>query len=101
MGAEGVELEGVEEALGVLKAPVLAFCSCSNISCSSFGRRGGEGAVLKGEAAPWRGVVLRARRERARAERRRERETDGRIADFERWKRGGLVSEFGGECGVD
>ena len=56
---------------------------------------------MKGEAAPWRGVVLRARRERARAERRRGRETDGRIADFEIWKRGGLVSGFGGECGVD
>lgn len=33
------------EGGGVEKAPPIAdcFCSCSNISCSSFGRRGGAG----------------------------------------------------------
>lgn len=50
---------------------------------------------MKGEVAPWRGVVLRARRERARVERRQRREMDGRIADFERWKRDGLAIGVG------
>ena len=37
--------------LGVLKAPVLCFCSFSNISCSSLGRRGGEGPEPNGDCA--------------------------------------------------
>lgn len=38
-------VEGVEgaEVCGVEKAPVLWRWSCSKISCSSFGRRGGAG----------------------------------------------------------
>jgi hypothetical protein len=53
--------------LGVLKAPVLCFCSFSKISCSSFGRRGGAGLVLN-EVARGR-HVLKARRERRRGKR--------------------------------
>jgi len=56
-----------ESVLGVLKAPVLCFCSFSKISCSSFGRRGGAGLVLK-EVARER-HVLKARRERRRGKR--------------------------------
>lgn len=37
--------------LGVLKAPVLCFCSFSKISCSSLGRRGGEGPEPNGDCA--------------------------------------------------
>lgn len=35
--------EAAGDGLGVLKAPVDCFCSCSKISCSSFGNLGGEG----------------------------------------------------------
>lgn len=46
-------------ARGVENAPVDCFCSCSKISCSSLGRRGGEGP---GDQAEKEGrVVLRAR----------------------------------------
>lgn len=37
--------------IGVLKAPVLCFCSFSKISCSSLGRRGGEGPEPNGDCA--------------------------------------------------
>lgn len=52
---------------GVLNAPVLAFWSFSNISCSSFGRRGGEGPRLKGEGGERRVVVVLRGRVRCRA----------------------------------
>lgn len=52
-GGEGLDL-------GVLKAPVEDFCRRSNSSCSFWGRRGGDGPVVK---AKDRGVVLRKRRE--------------------------------------
>jgi hypothetical protein len=51
----------------VLKAPVLAFWSFSKISCSSLGRRGGAGPVLKDVDV--RLEVLKARRERRRGRR--------------------------------
>lgn len=41
---------GVGGERGVLKAPVLCFCSASKSSCSSLGRRGGEGPLPKGGA---------------------------------------------------
>lgn len=51
--------------IGVLKAPVLAFWSFSNSSCSSFGRRGGAGPgdqlVCAGEVV-LRGLLRMRRR---------------------------------------
>lgn len=53
--------DGVGVSRGVLNAPVLCFWSFSKSSCSSRGRRGGAGPVLKDVA--WRVEVVK-RRER-------------------------------------
>jgi hypothetical protein len=57
----GLEV-GVSMSLGVLKAPVLCFCSFSKSSCSSLGRRGGAGPEPKGACA-YRVEMLKVRRE--------------------------------------
>ena len=57
----GVEV-GVSMSFGVLKAPVLCFCSFSKISWSSLGRRGGAGPEPKGACA-CRVEMLKVRRE--------------------------------------
>ena len=57
----GLEV-GVSMSLGVLKAPVLCFCSFSKSSCSSLGRRGGAGPEPKGACA-CRAEMLNVRRE--------------------------------------
>ena len=47
---EGEEVGcGAGCGVGVLNAPVLWRCRCSNMSCSSLGRRGGAGPGLKAE----------------------------------------------------
>lgn len=63
-----VDMEVEESSLGVLNAPVLCRCNCSNISCSSLGRRGGAGPRSKTEVEG-RGVVLKGRDVRVRGER--------------------------------
>lgn len=55
---------------GVLKAPVLCFCSFSNSSCSSLGRRGGAGPEPNGDCA-LRGDVVKVRRDSCRGRRAR------------------------------
>ena len=61
---------GVGGERGVLKAPVLCFCSFSNSSCSSLGRRGGAGPEPNGDCA-LRGDVVKVRRDSCRGRRAR------------------------------
>jgi hypothetical protein len=53
-------------SFGVLKAPVLFFCSFSNSSWSSFGRRGGAGPEPNGFCACRTVAVVNVRRGRRR-----------------------------------
>lgn len=59
----GVEFGAGGSGRGWLNAPVLAFCNFSKSACSSFGRRGGAGLRLKGEAAKARAEEVIVRRE--------------------------------------
>jgi hypothetical protein len=69
MEEEEVWLASSEVGRGVLNAPVEACCSFSNISCSSFGRRGGAGPGVQDERVVAEDVKARVERVRRMARR--------------------------------